>query len=104
MFFSKKADAEKMKEFWSWFEQNENWIIDTYSTDGMAVVNAVDARLNPAFACYHIEIEFQLGYNDGQGEFFFFDLNKRSLRKDAEKLGALMPASLKSRWTFIIEH
>ncbi|MGN0518602.1 MAG: hypothetical protein ACI4II_07755 [Acutalibacteraceae bacterium] len=104
MFFNKKADEEKMKVFWNWFEQNEDWIISTSKTDAMAVVNAVDENLSPAFACYRVEIEFQLGYNDGRGEFFFFDLNKSSLRKDAEKLGSLMPASLKDNWTFIIEH
>ncbi len=104
MFFNKKADEEMMKSFWLWFEENEEWIIATSKTDGMSVVNAVDKKLSPAFACYRGEIEFQLGYNDGHGEFFFFDLNKRSLRKDAEKLASLMPAKLQENWTFIIEH
>lgn len=67
-------------------------------------MNAVDEKLSPAFACYRVGIEFQLGYNDSHGEFFFFDLNKRALRKDAEKLAALMPAKLQQNWTFIIEH
>lgn len=93
-----------LKSFWAWFEQNEEWIIATSKTDGMAVVNAVDEKLSPAFACYRVEIEFQLGYNDGQAEFFFFDLNKRALRKDAEKLASLMPAKLQENWTFLIEH
>ncbi len=104
MFWNKKADEAKIKTFWAWFEQNEEWIITTYKTDGMAVVNAVDAKLSPAFACYHVEIEFQLGYNDGRGEFFFYDLHKRALRKDAEKMATLMPDKLKNNWTFIIEH
>lgn len=104
MFFRKKADEEMLKSFWAWFEQNEEWIIATSKTDGMAVVNAVDEKLSPAFASYRVEIEFQLGYNDDHGEFFFFDLNKRALRKDAEKLASLMPAKLQENWTFIIEH
>ena len=104
MFCRKKADEAMLKSFWAWFEQNEEWIIATSKTDGMAVVNAVDEKLSPAFACYRVEIEFQLGYNDGQGEFFFFDLNKRALRKDAEKLASLMPAKLQENWTFLIEH
>ncbi len=104
MFWNKKADEEKIKAFWAWFEQNEEWIITTSQTDGMAVVNAVDAQLSPAFACYRVEIEFQLGYNNGRGEFFFYDLHKHSLRKDAEKMASLMPDKLKNNWTFIIEH
>ena len=104
MFFSKKADEEMMKSFWTWFEQNEEWIIAISKTDGMAVVNAVDEKLSPAFACYRAEIEFQLGYHDGHGEFFFFDLNKRALRKDAEKLASFMHAKLQKNWAFIIEH
>ncbi len=104
MFFHQKADEEMMKSFWVWFEQNEEWIIATYKTDGMAVVNAVDQKLSPAFVCHRVEIEFQLGYNHGHGEFFFFDLNKRALRKDAERLASLMPAKLQENWTFIIEH
>ncbi len=71
MFFVKKADEEKMKSFWTWFMQNEKWIISTSKTDGRAVVNAVDANLSPALACYRFEIEFQLCYNNGQGEFNF---------------------------------
>ncbi len=98
------ADTEKMKLFWSWFEENENWIIDTYRTNGMAVVDAVDFNLKPAFTCYGIELEFELGFNNGKGEFFFFDLDNPSLNRDAQKLGELMPDTIKYRWSFIIEH
>ena len=44
MFCNKKADEAMLKSFWAWFEQNEEWIIATSKTDGMAVVNAVDEK------------------------------------------------------------
>ena len=42
-----------------------------------------------------------MGYNEGQGEIFFFHFNNRNLVRDAEKLESLMPQTLKKTWRFI---
>ena len=69
----------------------------------MDVVWAVAAQLKPIFPYFTKELEFQLGYNDGQGEFFFFHLGNKNLIRDSAALKAMMPTSLKERWNFIIE-
>ncbi|MBQ8381684.1 MAG: hypothetical protein IJX47_00585 [Clostridia bacterium] len=102
--FGKKAmDIEASKAFWNWFVQKEEWIKETVNTDGMRVVGAVDAQLKPVFSYFKGEIEFQLGYNDGTGEFFFFHLGDPNLLRDGKTLGDMMPDELREHWTFILE-
>lgn len=61
-------------QFWKWFVENEQWIIDNIHTNGMDVVWAVDARIKPVFPYFKKELEFELGYNNGVGEFSFSTL------------------------------
>ena len=96
-------DAAAAKAFWNWYVAQENWIIDNIKTNGMEVVFAIDAQIKPVFPYFKKELEFQLGFNDGKGEFFFFHLGNRNLLRDGETLKNMMPASLAERWTFIIE-
>lgn len=105
MLFSKNLpNEEAMHSFWQWFSDNEQWIIEASKTNPHEIVYAIDEHLVPVFSYFKKELEFQFGYNDGQGEFFFFDLRNRQLRRDAMHLSELMPEELKKRWTFIIEH
>ncbi len=105
MFFQKKiADTAAMNAFWSWFSENEGWIIENIKTNGMLVVSRIDQVLTPVFPYFKKEIEFQLGFNNGKGEFFFFDLNNKYLRRDGLLLGEKMPEGLRQNWQFIVEH
>lgn len=102
--FGKKAmDTKAAEAFWNWFAQNEEWIKSTINTDGMSVVCAVDERLTPVFPYFKGVIEFQLGYNDGVGEFFFFHLGNKNLFRDGTALGEMMPDALRAGWTYILE-
>lgn len=102
MFFGKKeCDLQEAEKFWNWFEESELWIKDNLKTHGLAVVEAVDERLKPVFPYWNKELEFQLGYNEGKGEIFFFHFNNRNLVRDAKILGSLMPQTLKNSWKFI---
>lgn len=103
LFEKKEMDCNAAERFWNWFIEKESWIVETYKTNGMDVVWAIDAQLKPIFPYFKKELEFQLGCNDGQGEFFFFHLGNRNLIRDAAALKAMMPAALQERWTFIIE-
>ena len=103
LFAKKEMDRAAAERFWQWFVEKEAWITETYKTNGMDVVWAVDAQLKPIFPYFTKELEFQLGYNDGQGEFFFFHLGNKNLIRDSAALKAMMPTSLKKRWNFIIE-
>ena len=77
--FSKKyMDEEAAKVFWSWFEEQEVWIIDCIAKSDAAFVWAIDERLKPVFPYFRGELEFQLGYNEGVGEFFFFHFGQPS--------------------------
>lgn len=104
MLFSKKeiniAEAEK---FWQWFAEKEQWIIENIKTNGMDVVWAIDEQIKPVFPYFKKELEFQLGYNEGKGDFFFFHFGNRHLIADSQKLKQMMPDTLAERWTFIAE-
>lgn len=99
----KKIDTTAAMAFWSWFAENERSIIDRCKTDAMRLIYEIDQKLRPVFPYFKGELEFQLGFNDGRGEFFFFHLGNRHLIKDSETLGSLMPDSLRQRWKYIIE-
>ena len=102
--FSKKAMNEAAaKAFWVWFEQQETWIIDCISKSDSAFVWAIDERLKPVFPYFKGELEFQLGYNDGVGEFFFFHLGEKELARDGEAFGTMMSSNISSRWKFILK-
>ena len=103
LFTKKEMNLEAAKAFWGWFTEKEEWIIANIKTNGMDVVWAVDAVLKPVFPYFKKELEFQMGFNDGKGEFFFFHLGNKNLMRDAEAFAAMMPESLKENWKFIIE-
>lgn len=103
LFAKKELNVAAAKAFWDWFAAKEEWIIANINTNGMAVVWAVDAEIKPVFPYFKKELEFQLGFNDGKGEFFFFHFGHKSLQKDAETFGNMMPDDLATRWTYITE-
>ncbi|MBQ9779361.1 MAG: hypothetical protein IJW00_00270 [Clostridia bacterium] len=101
--FSKKEMNVAAKAFWAWFAEQEAWILANLGTNGMDVVWAVDAQIKPVFPYFKKELEFQLGFNDGKGEFFFFHFGNKYLMRDGQMLADLIPADLKARWTVILE-
>ena len=102
--FSKKCTNKSAAEtFWSWFEEHEEWIINCISKHDSAFIWAIDERLKPVFPYFKKELEFQLGYNDNKGEFFFFHFGNKNLMKDSDALGKMMPQSISDHWTFISE-
>ena len=103
LFAKKEMDQAAAQRFWQWFAEKENWIIETYKTNGMAVVWAIDEQLKPIFPYFKKELEFQLGFNDGKGEFFFFHFGNKNLVEDAEALAKMMPNTISDHWTFIAE-
>ena len=103
-FFSKKFMNEAAaRTFWAWFEEQELWIINCLSNHDSAFVWAIDERLKPVFPYFKKELEFQLGYNEGKGEFFFFHFGNKNLIKDADTLARMMPQNISERWIFIAE-
>ena len=102
--FSKKSiDEEAAKAFWVWFAEQESWIIDCITKHDSAFIWAIDERLKPVFPYFKKELEFQLGYNDGIGEFFFFHFGKKELIRDSEALRNMMPPEIANNWKFILE-
>ena len=102
--FTKKAiNEDAAKSFWAWFEEKEEWVINCIANHDSAFVWAIDERLKPVFPYFKGELEFQLGYNNEVGEFFFFHFGKKELIRDGETLGKLMPAEIAKRWQFILD-
>ena len=99
----KEMDIGAAKDFWKWFDENEKTIIERYRTDGVNLVHEIDRWLMPIFPYFNGELEFQLGFNEGRGEFFFFHLGNKNLARDGATLGSLMPERLRSRWKYILE-
>ena len=96
-------NEEAANEFWTWFGEQEAWIIDCLSKNDSAFIWAIDERLKPVFPYFKGELEFQLGYNNDVGEFFFFHFGKKELVRDGKTLGEMMPATLAKKWQFILE-
>ncbi len=102
--FTKKVMNEELaKEFWLWFEEKEDWIKECISNGNIEFIGEIDKRLKPIFPYFKKELEFLLGYNDGIGEFYFYHFYNKDLMRDGEKLKALMPSSIASKWKFILE-
>jgi len=103
LFAKKSMNEEAAKSFWAWFEENEDWIIHCLENSDHAFIWAIDERLKPVFPYFKGELEFQLGYNNGAGEFFFFHFGKKELARDGAALGKMMPAKICEKWRFILE-
>ena len=102
LFTEKAMNMDAAKAFWQWFEEQESWIINCLANRDMDFIWAIDERLKPVFPYIKRELEFQLGYNNGSGEFFFFHFGKKNLIRDAGTLGEIMPPSLAAKWDFIL--
>ena len=103
LFSKKEMNVAAAEAFWVWFAEQEAWILANLGTNGMNVVWAIDARIKPVFPYFKKELEFQLGFNEGKGEFFFFHFGNKHLMRDGQMLAGMMPADLKTRWTVILE-
>ena len=103
LFSKKEMDTAAAEAFWAWFAEQEEWILANLKTNGMDVVWAIDARIKPVFPYFKKELEFQLGFNEGKGEFFFFHFGNKHLMRDGERLAGMMPEGLRGRWTVILE-
>ncbi len=103
LFAKKIMNEDAARSFWMWFAEKEDWIINCISHRDSAFVWAIDERLKPVFPYFKGELEFQLGYNNDVGEFFFFHFGKRELVRDGETLGKMMPAEIGKKWHFILE-
>ena len=90
----KSMNVDAAKSFWLWFEEQEDWIINCISNHDSAFVWAIDEKLKPVFPYFKGELEFQLGYNNGVGEFFFFPFGEKHLVRDGETLGKMMSAKI----------
>lgn len=102
-FGKKEMDMAAAEAFWNWYCANDDIIKENLSKNGMDVVWAIDEQLKPVFPYYRGELEFQLGFNDSKGEFFFFYKNNKNLLRDAQTLKSMMPPELEKSWEFMIE-
>ena len=103
IFAKKEINMIAAENFWEWFVQNNEWIKNNVNTNGMDVIWAIDEKIKPVFPYFRKELEFQLGFNDGVGEFFFFHFNDRNLKRDAEIFKSMIPNELTETWEVILE-
>lgn len=100
---AKIMNIDAAEQFWNWFQEHEMEIIDGINNHNYDFIWEVDEMLTPVFPYFKKELEFQIGYNDGVGEFFFFHFGNKALKRDAEKLAELMPEKISGRWNIILE-
>ena len=103
MFTKKIMNEDAAKSFWTWFEEKEEWIINCSTSDDSAFVWKIDEKLKPVFPYFKGELEFQLGYNNGVGEFFFFHFGKKELIRNGKTFGSMMSTEIAKRWQFILD-
>ena len=103
LFAKKSMNEEAANAFWKWCAEKEEWIINCILNHDSAFVWAIDEKLKPVFPYFKGELEFQLGYNNGVGEFFFFHFGKKDLVRDGETLGKMMPSEIAKRWKLILD-
>lgn len=103
IFLKKEINEVAAKQFWEWFKEKELWIIECINTNNHAFIWKIDEKLKPIFPYFKKELEFQLGYNNEVGEFFFFHLGNKNLIRDAEILKQMMPVDIAKKWKFVIE-
>jgi len=103
LFSKKKMDSAAAEAFWQWFSEQEERIIEALGRYDMGIVREIDDHLMPVFPYYNEELEFQLGFHQGAGEFIFFHLGDKHLSRDSAALAGIMPAALKERWLFTVE-
>ena len=98
-------DEAAAREFWAWFAENGDRIADRLRGPGaVEVVSWVDEKICPVFPYMDPEmVHFELGFNNGVGEFFFFHNVDEKLRADAEAFAAMLPEALKDRWTVKVQ-
>ena len=98
-------DEAAARDFWVWFGENEEKIIEKLSGNGaMEVIGWVDEKICPVFP-YVVGnmIHFELGFNNGQGEIFLFHNDDEQFRTDYEAFAAMLPEELKNRWTVKVQ-
>ncbi len=98
-------DIAAAEGFWQWFAEQEQFITEKLGGENaMEVVELVDARITPIFPYAPAQaIQFQLGWNEGAGEFFFYHSGHKKLMADGETLGNMMPEALRERWAYKLQ-
>lgn len=98
-------DRTAAEAFWVWFADEEGRISERLGGSGAGEVVAwVDQRICPVFPYVPSDmVQFELGWNSGRGEIFFFYNGDEKLLADAEEFAAMMPEGLKDRWTLNIQ-
>lgn len=97
-------DIAAATAFWNWFAENEERIAQTLSGNGAGeVVGWVDQRICPVFPYVPADaVQFELGWNQGKGEFFFFHNGNEKLLSDGQAFAAMMPEEMKLRWSVTV--
>ena len=98
-------DEAAAGHFWAWFREQEEKITEKLSGSGASeVIGWVDEKICPVFPYVPADaVQFELGFNNGVGEFFFFHNENEKLRIDGEAFAALLPEELKDRWTVKVQ-
>lgn len=103
-FFKKKEmNVTAAEAFWTWYKENDSYIIEKLKPADAGIVDLIDSHLSPVFP-YFKSVEFQLGgLIDGKYEFIFFHCGNKNLKRDAETLKNMMPTELSDHIEFRIE-
>ena len=99
-------DEASAQNFWAWFAENEPKIVEKLSGNGaVEVVGWVDEKICPVFP-YMVadDVHFELGFNNGVGEFFLFHRGDEKHRVSCERFAAMLPEKLKTRWTVTLRN
>ena len=103
LFKDKNINISEATNFWKWFEENEEWVIDCISKSNPEFIWKIDSLLKKDFPYFKKELEFELGINKSVKEFYFYHFGNKYLIRDSEILKNMMPENIAKRWKFFIE-
>ncbi len=103
LFAKKEMDKIAAKNFWLWFSENENEIIKRLQAHDHDFVFEMDLELRTVFPYWKKLLQFEVAFNAGKGEFFFFYMGNKNLKRNGEMLAKMMPKALAERWQVILE-
>ena len=106
IFKKNKMDMEAAKNFWTWFEEKEEWLIEQNSlSDNDKHIWEIDKYLTPILPYVKRELEFMMGFDDhaGKWELVLFDFGDKNINRDYETLKRMMPDKYKEKWMITIE-
>ncbi len=98
IFKPKECTDEQIADFWAWFEENEEKLSQKEGTKRARLLREAEIRMMPLFPDCHAPVELALMPNGDRWELDIFHNGRPYVKRTAQRIRVLMPASLQGKW------